>query len=55
MPTQFLQIGEMIAGTKYKIAGYTEKYGTDKYGTTIDVSELTLEQVDTQDQVILVK
>ena len=28
---------------------------TDKYGTTIDVSELTLEQVDTQDQVILVK
>ncbi len=55
MPTQFLQIGEMVAGTKYKLAGYTEKYDTDKYGTTIDVSELTLEQVDTHDQVILVK
>ena len=55
MPTQFLQIGEMVAGTKYKLAGYTEKYDTDRYGTTIDVSELTLEQVDTQDQVILVK
>ena len=55
IPTQFLQIGEMVAGTKYKLAGYTEKYDTDKYGTTIDVSELTLEQVDTQDQVILVK
>jgi len=55
MPTQFLQIGEMVAGTKYKLAGYVEKYDTDKYGTTIDVSELTLEQVDTQDQVILVK
>ena len=33
MPTQFLQIGEMVAGTKYKLAGYTEKYDTDKYGT----------------------
>jgi hypothetical protein len=55
MPTQFLQIGEMIAGTKYKLAGYTEKYDIDKYGTTIDVSELTLEQIDTQDEVILVK
>jgi hypothetical protein len=54
-PTQFLQIGEMVAGTKYRLAGYTEKYDTDKYGTTIDVSELTLEQVDTQDQVTLVK
>ena len=55
MPTQFLQIGEIVAGTKYKLAGYTEKYDTDKYGTTIDVSELVLEQVDTQDQMILVK
>jgi hypothetical protein len=54
-PTQFLQIGEMVAGTKYRLAGYTEKYDTDKYGTTIDISELTLEQVDTQDQVTLVK
>ena len=55
MPTQFLHIGEMVAGTKYKLTGYTEKYDTDKYGTTIDVSELTLEQVDTHDQVTLVK
>jgi len=55
MPTQFLKIGEIVAGTKYKLAGYTKKYDTDKYGTTIDISELTLEQVDTQDQVILVK
>ena len=55
MPTQFLQIGNIVAGTKYKLAGYTEKHDTDKYGTSIDVSELTLEQVDTHDQVTLVK
>ena len=54
-PTQFLHSGEMVAGTKYKITGYTEKYDTDKYGTTVDVSELTLEQVDTHDLVTLVK
>ncbi len=45
----------MIAGTNYKLAGYTEKYDIDKYGTRIDVSELTLEQVETHDQVTLVK
>lgn len=55
MPTQFLRIGEMVAGTKYKLTGYTEKYDVDKYGTTIDVSELTLEQVDSHDAVTLVK
>jgi len=54
-PTQFLQIGELVAGTKYQLTGYTEKYDVDKYGTTIDVSELTLEQVETHDQVTLVK
>jgi hypothetical protein len=54
-PTQFLHIGEIVAGTKYKLTGYREKYDIDKYGTTIDVSELTLEQVETGDQVTLVK
>src|SRR5262249_9871400 len=55
VPTQFLRIGEMIAGTKYRLSRYTEKYETNKYGTTIDVSELDLEQVETQDRVTLVK
>ena len=54
-PTQFLQVGEMVKGTKYKLKTYREKYDTDKYGTTIDVSELTLEQVDTHDLVTLIK
>ena len=55
MPTQFLHVGELVAGTKYKLTNYTEKYDVDKYGTTIDVSELKLEQVDTHDEVVLVK
>ena len=54
-PTQFLHLGEMVKGTKYRLTNFTEKSDIDKYGTTIDVSELTLEQVDTHDLVILVK
>lgn len=55
MPTQFLKVGDTIAGTRYKITNYTEKYDADKYGTRIDVSELTLEQMDNHDRVTLVK
>ena len=54
-PTQFLHLGETVGGTKYKLMKYTEKSDSDKYGTTIDVSELTLEQAGTHDVVTLVK
>ncbi len=54
-PTQFLQVGDTVKGTKYRLKTYTEKYDSDKYGTTIDVSELMLEQVDTHEVVTLVK
>lgn len=55
VPTQFLKVGDQVAGTKFKIVGYTEKYDTDQYGTRVDVSELTLEQTATHDKVTLVK
>ncbi len=55
IPTQFLKVGDLVAGTKFKIAAYTEKFDQDQYGTRLDVSELTLEQVDTHDKVTLVK
>jgi hypothetical protein len=55
VPTQFLQLGDLIKGTKFKIAHYTEKFTTDKFGTQIDVSELALEQVENHDKVTLVK
>jgi hypothetical protein len=54
-PTQFLKIGESISGTKFKIVRFTEKYDTNKYGTKIDVSELTLENCDTGEQFTLTK
>ena len=55
VPTQFLHLGDMIRGTKYRITDYSEKHARDKYGTLLDVSELTLEQADTHDRVTLVK
>ena len=42
-PTQFLRLGDPIRGTKFKLAKFTEKSELNKYGTRIDVSELTLE------------
>jgi hypothetical protein len=55
VPTQFLKVGNTVAGTKFKITGYTEKYDTDQYGTRVDVSELTLEQTENHDRITLVK
>src|SRR2546421_2623445 len=54
-PTQFLKIGDPIRGTKFKIAKFTEKHETNKYGTDVDVSELTLENPETHEPVTLVK
>ncbi len=54
-PTQFLKIGDSIWGTKFKIVKFTEKYETNKYGTRVDVSELTLENRETHQQLSLVK
>ncbi|HEX3817856.1 MAG TPA: Amuc_1099 family pilus-like system protein [Chthoniobacterales bacterium] len=55
VPTQFLKKGDMIAGTKFKITGYTEKFETNEIGTKVDVSELTVEQVESHDKVTLVR
>jgi hypothetical protein len=54
-PTQFLKIGDSIRGTKFKIVKFTERYKTNKYGTKVDVSELTLENRETHEQLSLVK
>jgi len=54
-PTQFLKVGDMVKGTRFKIAKCHEKYLPNKYGTNVDVSELTLEQVETHQQLTLVK
>jgi hypothetical protein len=54
-PTQFLKVGDSIHGTKFKVVKFTEKHETNKYGTKIDVSELTLENRETHEQLSLVK
>ena len=55
LPTQFLKIGDMIRDSPYKLVKFTPKYASNQYGTTVDVSELTLEHQDTKEQVTLVK
>ena len=54
-PTQFLKIGDSIAGSRFKIVKFTPKEEHNQYGTAVDVSELTLEQEDTKEQLTLVK
>ena len=54
-PTQFLKVGDLIKGTRFKVVKFLEKYQPNKYGTNVDVSELTLEQQETKQQLTLVK
>jgi hypothetical protein len=54
-PTQFLQIGDAIRGTQFRIIRFTEKHEQNQYGTDVDVSELLLQQEDTHEQLTLVK
>src|SRR5438034_1524226 len=54
-PTQFVKIGDTIAGTHFRVGRFTEKTAKDKYGTDIDVSELILENTETHEQLTLVK
>jgi len=55
-PTQFLKIGDMVAGTKYKIDHFEQKSRLNPAtGAMDDVSELTLVNIETNDPVVLVK
>jgi hypothetical protein len=55
-PTQFLQIGDTIAGTRFRIAQYEAKTQPNPAtGGELDVSELTLEESGTKERLKLVK
>ncbi len=54
-PTQFVKVGDVIAGTHFKVTNFVEKTAPDKYGTDVDVSELTLQNVESGEQLTLVK
>ena len=55
-PTQFLQLGDTISGTKFRLADFVEKSATNPAtGGQDDVSELTLENQETGERLTLVK
>ena len=54
-PTQFLKLGDIVAGTQFKIITFKERHGKDRYGTDVDVSELILENVETNNSLTLVR
>ena len=55
-PTQFLQLGDTIAGTRFRLVDFVEKSATNPAtGGADDVSELTLENQDTGERLTLVK
>ena len=54
-PTQFLKIGDVIRGTKFRLVDFVEKVRKNQYGTDLDVSELTIENEETRDRLTLVK
>lgn len=53
-PSQFLKKGDMIAGTKYKIVDFEKKSVINEAtGANQDVSELTLENTETMQKIVL--
>jgi hypothetical protein len=55
-PTQFLKVGDTIAGTRFKILKFKEKHQANPTtGGDVDVSELSLEHEETHAPLTLVK
>jgi hypothetical protein len=53
-PTQFLKIGDRIAGTKFRILGFEKKTRMKASGLIKDVSELTVVNIENGSSVVLV-
>ena len=52
--SQILKIGDQIAGTKFKLIKFEPKSMTDSNGIDHNISELTIQNTETQAQVVLV-
>lgn len=52
-PTQFLKLGESVDNTPYRLVSYEPKE-EDRNGLKVDVSELTIENVETGEKIALV-
>lgn len=53
--SQFKRIGDIIEGAPYKIIKYAKKETINQNDLNVDVSELTIQNIDTDEQIILVK
>ncbi len=53
-PTQFLKIGDLVKGTKFKLTKFEAKRGM-KDGINKDISEITLTNVETGETIVLPK
>jgi hypothetical protein len=54
-PSEFLKIGQMVSRTKFKLKSFEFKEIPDPNAGTRDVSELTLENTETGETIVLVK
>ncbi len=54
-PTQFLKLGDQIRGTKFKLARFAPKSEVNQQGGEVDVSELTIENMESGAELNLVK
>lgn len=53
-PSQFLKLGEMIAGTKFKVLKFEKKTQVDPNGVEKDLSQLTIQHTETNESLTLV-
>ena len=53
-PSQFLKVGNKIAGTNFELTKLDIKEGVDSLGTKTDVSEATIRNTETKAEIILV-
>lgn len=53
-PTQFVKMNEQIAGTKFKVVKFEKKETVDANQIQHDISELTAQNIETGDQVVMV-
>ena len=53
-PTQFLRLDGKIAGTELQIVKAESKTATNAVGTVVDVSELTVKDMSTGDEIVLI-
>jgi len=52
--SQYRKIGDQIEGAPYKILKYESKEGPNQRGVTVNLSELTIQNMETGDNIVLV-